>query len=479
MHTYLFYDIETTGLSKSFDQILHFAAIRTDLNLKEIERYELKIKLNPDVIPSPYALITHKMGINEIQTGTAEFDAIKQIHHWLNTPGTISLGYNTLGFDDEFLRFSFYRNLLKPYTHQYANQCYRMDIYPMAVMFFLFKNTVIQWPEINGRVSFKLESINTANQFISGRSHHAMVDVEVTLELARRFLKEREMWDYLQGSFKKEVDKARMQQVQQETALLVSGKLGAATHFQCPVLFLGNHRHYTNQSVWLRLDNEEFTTIIPETISEKSRSFFKKPGEPNFILPYKDRFLQRLTPERIQLAEKNKQWLQTHPDMATAIIDYHTHYKYPAFPDTDIDASLYLNGFWSAEEEFFCQRFHAVAWEEKGKLLQQTASDKLKMLALRILGRHNLALLSGKEAAEFEEYLQRVNADNLENTLIDYQGKKRLTPRVALGEITQLREEKQLDEADLGLLVELEDYLMGVFGLSGGHAALCPPDIAQ
>ena len=147
MQTYLFYDIETTGLNKSFDQVLQFAAIRTDLNLKELARHEIKIKLNPDAIPSPYALITHKIGINALSDGLNEYEAIKQIHQLLNQPGTISLGYNTLGFDDEFLRFSFYRNLLKPYTHQYANQCYRMDLYPMAMMFFLFKPNVITWPK--------------------------------------------------------------------------------------------------------------------------------------------------------------------------------------------------------------------------------------------------------------------------------------------------------------------------------------------
>lgn len=30
MQTHLFYDLETSGLSKSFDQILQFATVRTD-----------------------------------------------------------------------------------------------------------------------------------------------------------------------------------------------------------------------------------------------------------------------------------------------------------------------------------------------------------------------------------------------------------------------------------------------------------------
>src|SRR3990167_4147875 len=231
MQTYLFYDIESTGLNKAFDQVLHFAAIRTDLNLKELQRYELKIKLNPDVIPSPYALLTHKMGIKEISQGMPEFAAIKQIHQWLNEPGTISLGYNTLGFDDEFLRFSFYRNLLKPYTHQYNNQCSRMDLYPMALMFFLFKKNVLTWPEKDNIPSLKLENINTANQLVAGRAHHAMIDVEITLELARRFFQERDMWDYVCGYFKKEMDKQRTESLQQDIVILVSNKLGSKIFF--------------------------------------------------------------------------------------------------------------------------------------------------------------------------------------------------------------------------------------------------------
>ncbi|HSW69361.1 MAG TPA: exonuclease domain-containing protein [Gammaproteobacteria bacterium] len=460
MQTYLFYDIETTGLSKSFDQILHFAAIRTDLALKELDRHEIKIKLNPDVVPSPYALLTHKMGIKEILNGVSEFEAIKQIHQWLNTPGTISLGYNTLGFDDEFLRFSFYRNLLKPYTHQYANHCSRMDIYPITLMFYLFKNDVLLWPETDKKISLKLEHLNAANQFISGRSHHAMVDVEITLELARRFLHEHDMWEYLHGYFKKDIDKLRLQQIQ--TGICVNGKLGREINFQCPVLFLGNHQHYSNQTVWLRLDTKELTEITSETIFEKSRGINKKPGEPNFILPYKERFMKHITSDRKDLIEKNQQWLKENPGILKEITHYHVNYKYPVYPETDAQARLYMNGFWSASEELFCQRFHAGNREAKIKLLQQAASPLLKTLALRILGRESVESLSLKEAEEFADYLKKIHSKNEEEILIDYQGKKRLTPHAALAEIEKIRTEMVLSEEDLGLLMEYEAYLLSI-----------------
>src|SRR3990172_2270849 len=96
--TLLFYDIETTGLNKAFDQILQFAAIRTDEALKEIERYEINIKLNMDVVPSPQAMITHRIPIAATERGMDELEAIEKIHDLVNTPNTISLGYNTLGF---------------------------------------------------------------------------------------------------------------------------------------------------------------------------------------------------------------------------------------------------------------------------------------------------------------------------------------------------------------------------------------------
>lgn len=210
--TYLFYDLETSGLHKCFDQVFQFAAIRTDMQLNEIERYEILIKHNSDVIPAPWAQVTHQLSINEMnEKGVSEYEGMKQIHALLNTPGTISLGYNTLVFDDEFLRFGFYRNLLTPYTHQYANHCYRMDIYPMLVMYYLYKRDVLEWPIKDGNPSMKLDRINELNKLAEGQAHNAIVDVEATLALAK-ILKEKEpaMWNYLCGYFEKKIDQDRL-----------------------------------------------------------------------------------------------------------------------------------------------------------------------------------------------------------------------------------------------------------------------------
>ncbi len=84
---------------------------------------------------------------------------------------------------------------------------------------------------------------------------------------------------------------------------------------------------------------------------------------------------------------------------------------------------------------------------------------RLKTLALRILGRHYPETLSDKEQEEFAGYMRRVHAQSEDDVLTDYQGKKRLTPQVALAEIVRIRSEKVLGEEDLRLLEDLETYL--------------------
>ena len=58
---YVFYDTETTGTEKAFDQILQFAAIKTDDDLNELERFNIRCRLLPHTIPSPGALRVNRV----------------------------------------------------------------------------------------------------------------------------------------------------------------------------------------------------------------------------------------------------------------------------------------------------------------------------------------------------------------------------------------------------------------------------------
>ena len=58
---YVFYDTETTDISTAFAQILQFAAIKTDDDLNEIDRFQIRCRLLPHVVPAPKALLVTKI----------------------------------------------------------------------------------------------------------------------------------------------------------------------------------------------------------------------------------------------------------------------------------------------------------------------------------------------------------------------------------------------------------------------------------
>jgi len=453
--TYLFYDIETTGLNKCFDQVLQFAAIRTDKKLKEIERHAIQVKLNCDIIPAPQAVMTHRIGVEQFSQGVNELDAIQKIHTLLNTPNTISVGYNSLGFDDEFLRFSFYRNLFPPYTHQYANGCGRMDIYPITLLYYLFKPNHLLWPTQNGSVNLKLENLNTGNQLFKGQAHNAMVDVEITLALAKKLFANKTMWDFVSGYFEKKSDEARI--ANNTIGLMVNGKIGFQSHFIAPVIHLGQHQHYKNQSVWLRLDDDNLRKTAANTdIVLTTKIIKKRLAEPPIFLPLKDRYLDLLSDERKKSVADNQQWLSTHPEILKKITDYYQHEKYKLIPERDVDAALYDIGFATPQEENLFKQFHAAKPTDKESIAKRFPNKIRQMQALRIIARHFPEVLSQDAKIEFDMYLQ--------STPIDFRGEKKLTKEGALFNIEELLNNASLDSEQQGLLKELKGFIQHAGG---------------
>ncbi|MCF6767768.1 exodeoxyribonuclease I [Thiotrichales bacterium 19S11-10] len=486
--TYLFYDLETTGLDVSFDQIVQFAAILTDENLNELKRYNFLVKLNPDTIPSAYASITHQVSIQEANAkGLSEYEAVKKIHQLLNQPDTISIGYNTLGFDDEFLRFSFYRNLLDPYQHQYKDGCMRMDIYPMTIMYYLHDSSLLNWPKNeDGHISFKLENINKANQLVTeGRAHDALTDVEVTVELAKKLKSNQAMWQYLENLFTKRNDQNHIEKLDQTIkindqnytkGLLTNGKFGARNHYQSIAIFLGQHKHYKNQYAWLRLDLEELpnsiesylvqnsintqdSEIITDTFQEQLALPYvqKKFGETPFILPLLDRFKEKLPEKKNQFVEKNTQWLNENPQIIPKLTECILNYKHPTYEHVDCQSSLYSSGFLKPYEKQRCDFFHQQPLNKKVNTLNQLNGD-LKERALRIIGRLNPHLLTPEQLTIFQNHLENIIDYDKTKRPLSYKGTHARGLDDVYNEIESLKE-TQLDETQLTLLEELSDYL--------------------
>ena len=473
MRTYLFYDLETSGLNPCFDQVYQFAALRTDENLEILDEIEWTAQPTRDIIPTPIAMLTHQLPLEALMAGQAENEVVQQIHRLFNQPDTISLGYNTLSFDDDFLRFNFYRHLLTPYTHQFKDRCGRMDIYPMLVFYYLYAPETLNWPMLEGRLSLRLEHLSAYNQLAEGQAHHAMVDVRATLALAKILKREEKIWAYLLGFFDKVEEKKRVSNLKTETiggqpfafGLMIHAKWGQAVHYQAPVLCLGEHRHYRNQMCWLRLDQEDLLTAQAEDIIDKAWVVNKKWAEPPFVLPLQPRFIKDM--EKLELAEEILRFFQAEPNLLKVIQDHYLEHKHPVYPDTDIDAALYQIGFMSAQDEFLSKKFHGAKADAKVAMKAAFASIELQQVAERYLGRFHYAHLSERERLKFDDYLAQIYFSENFN-VYDYTHKetqRKLLRMTALAQIQAGDFSANLKREDLTLeqkkrLQELECYLL-------------------
>ena len=332
--------------------------------------------------------MVHQIAISG-RNAIPELNAIVDIHQALNHPGTQSGGYNTLGFDDEMLRFAFYRNLLTPYTHQYQDGCGRFDILPMVLFYYLYAPDTIKWPQkTNGRPSFKLEDLNQENNWVKGRAHDAMVDVEATVALMRHLRVNRPMWDYMMGYFDKEQDLGRIQdlskqaQPYQGVGIMVDLKFGYLSGYQVPLKYIGPHHVYKNQHVFLRLDKP-----IEELNEENFLSYIvkKKLAEPGFVLPYLDRYKDKLSEDMRAMVERNLANMQE--DNLQDIMQKCRQQTYEDIADVDLDAYLYQSSFLTREEQLWCEQFHLSGQNAREMLLENVTNDVLKEQALRFLWR--------------------------------------------------------------------------------------------
>jgi exodeoxyribonuclease-1 len=225
---FIFYDTETTGTDKWFDQILQFAAIRTDDELNELDSFGIRCRLLPHVVPSPSALLTTGVSVVDLtRAPLSHFEMMRQVRTKMNEwcrEGVIFMGWNSMRFDEVMLRQAYYQSLLPVYQTN-TNGNGRADVMRMVQGVAACVPNAITVPiEGNCRSTFKLARVAEANDIRLDNAHEALADTRATLALAQ-LIKQRapHIWSAL-------VDNARkpriLQLMERNPVLLLSETFG-------------------------------------------------------------------------------------------------------------------------------------------------------------------------------------------------------------------------------------------------------------
>ena len=151
--TIYWHDYETFGLNQRLDRPVQFAGWRTDMNFNLLTDQPDIWYCRPsmDYLPEPTScLITGITPQKAEELGVSEHDFAANIRAQMTRPGTISVGYNSMKFDDEVTRHLFWRNLYDPYEREWSEGCSRWDLFPFVLAVWALRPEGIDWPKNGG-----------------------------------------------------------------------------------------------------------------------------------------------------------------------------------------------------------------------------------------------------------------------------------------------------------------------------------------
>lgn len=271
----LWYDLETFGRHPQWDRVAQFAAVRTDDGFNQLEDPVVAFcRLTPDYVPHPDAsLITGITPQTVQERGSNERDFAELIHDEMIRPATCTVGYNSIRFDDEFIRALLYRNFYDPYRREYENGNSRWDIIDLMRMFHDLRPEGIEWlRDERGVPLFKLELLAAANGIAHEQAHDALSDVRATIGLAQLAKKRNpRLFKYYFSLRKKEEVRRRLNLQNMEPVLHTSGMFSSPAGCTSLVIPISVAPKNANEIVCydLREDPSDWLDADAETIRKR------------------------------------------------------------------------------------------------------------------------------------------------------------------------------------------------------------------
>ena len=406
--TFFFYDLETSGLNPREDRIMQFAGQRTDLDLNPIGGpVNLLVKLNDDTLPSPSAIAVTKITPQKtLADGITEAEFAKLVTTEIFTPNTIAVGYNTVRFDDEFMRHLFWRTFYDSYEFEWKDGRSRWDLLDVVRMTRALRPEGINWPVTeDGKATNRLELITKLNQISHEHAHDAEADVQASIDVAK-LIKEKqpELFNFLLKIRNKNDVKKIANLDDKKPFVYSSGRYSSKVNKTTVAFPLTSSRNGNILVFDLRYDLEELlkdkerTSFYPVV---KELCFNRCPAvAPLGVLDKADGWQKiDLSPE---IVEKNLETLLKHPEFAEKMREEIENK--PEFPPAiDPESALY-DGFLNDRDRIRCEAVRNADADKLADFNPDFLDERLPELLLHYKAKNFPQSLSSDESKKWQEY---------------------------------------------------------------------------
>ncbi len=457
--SYVFNDTETTGTETTFDQILQFAAIRTDDDLNELERFNIRCRLLPHIIPSPIALRVTRVTPAMLTDPDlpSHYEMIRQIRDKLLqwSPATF-IGFNSISFDENLLRQALFQTLHPPYLTN-TNGNARSDVLRMAYAASVYTPDAMVVPsDDRGRQVFRLEEIAPANGYNHEVAHEAMADVTATIYIARLI---RDcapvIWKAMDGATTKDAVKNYV--ATESLFSLTENYFGRI--YSWLVTPCGQNPQDAGQLAVFDLffDPDDYRSLSVENLvsvlnaSSKAIRSLRTNRQPIMMpagnAPAGTKALQIPPDERRRRVEV----IQRDPDFQARVGQAQARRFADEDPPAYVEQRIY-DSFPNAADEARMEQFHQADWGDRSALAAQIEDPSISEFARRLIYFESPEMLTDAQSAELSAWM--ANRVLTEDKIVPW-----MTVRKALRETDALLQNASGEEAIL--LSQVKDFLHG------------------
>ena len=467
--SFYWYDLETFGSDPRRTRIAQFAGLRTDDNLDPVgEPLVLYCKPADDLLPSPEAtLITGITPQWALREGVSEAELIGHVLDEFAVPQTCVVGYNSLRFDDEFVRYALYRNFHDPYEREWRGGNSRWDLLDFFRLAHALRPEGMAWPaRADGAPSFKLTDLSAANGIGHEHAHEALSDVQALVALAKKLkLAQPRLFDYYLGLRDKRRAAALLDVANLTPVLHVSGKYSAARGSAALVAPICRHPQIDSRVIVFDLDADPEALLVldPDDIADRLYTPTADLPEGESRIPLKEIHLNRcpalvafdhlrgddfarlrIDPD---LAQRRAEILRAADGLATKVRQVYARPR--DMRVVDADAALY-DGFIPDHDKRLFQKVRAAAPAALPMFAAQFTDPRLIELVFRYQARNWPGSLDSEQQARWNAYRHaRLDSDL---------GLSEYSFETYAASIAQLRAERIDDGAAQVLLDALDDW---------------------